>query len=135
ALGLEQPTSGRVHLHGTDLTGLGWRATRPLRRAVQLVHQNPFAALDPRFTVAQSIGEPLSSFRVGDRRSRSTRVRELLDHVALAQVPHTVSVLRRGVVVEEGPVAEVFGAPESAYTRELIAAIPGQRLMSGRAHV
>jgi ABC-type glutathione transport system ATPase component len=210
ALGLEPPTHGRVLLGGTDLTGLSWRATRPLRRAVQLVHQNPFASLDPRFTVAESITEPLVSFRVGDRRSRAARSAALLDQVALpaafadrlpaelsggqrqrvaiaralalepravlldepvsaldvsvqdqiltlllrlqeeiglsylfvshdlavvAQVSHTVSVLRRGAVVEEGPVVDVFGAPQSEYTRELIAAIPGQRSTSRRSRV
>ncbi|MDT7552995.1 MAG: peptide/nickel transport system ATP-binding protein ddpF, partial [Pseudonocardiales bacterium] len=210
ALGLEPPTRGRALLGGTDLTGLSWRATRPLRRAVQLVHQNPFASLDPRFTVAESITEPLVSFRVGDRRSRAARAAALLDQVALpaafadrlpaelsggqrqrvaiaralalepravlldepvsaldvsvqdqiltlllrlqeeiglsylfvshdlavvAQVSHTVSVLRRGAVVEEGPVVDVFGAPQSEYTRELIAAIPGRRSTSRRSRV
>ena len=45
----------------------------------------------------------------------------------VAEVAHTVSVLHRGRVVESGPVAEVFGAPCSEHTRELIAAIPGRR--------
>ncbi|MHA3703266.1 dipeptide ABC transporter ATP-binding protein [Jatrophihabitans sp. YIM 134969] len=83
ALGLEPATSGSVVLAGADLTGLSWRQQRPLRRAAQLVHQDPFATLDPRFTVAQSITEPLVSFRVGDRRSRRARAAELLDLVAL----------------------------------------------------
>jgi peptide/nickel transport system ATP-binding protein len=83
ALGLETVTSGRVVLDGTDITALGWRQTRPLRRTVQLVHQNPYASLDPRFTVGQSIVEPLVSFKVGDRRSRAARTAELLDQVSL----------------------------------------------------
>ncbi len=84
ALGLETATSGSVQLAGTELTGLSWSQQRPLRRAAQLVHQNPFATLDPRFSVEQSIVEPLVSFRVGDRRSRRARARELLDQVALS---------------------------------------------------
>ncbi|MDZ3991485.1 ABC transporter ATP-binding protein [Pseudomonas sp. Teo4] len=62
ALGLEAPSQGQVLFDGQDVTGFGWRAFRPLRRRVQLVQQNPFAALDPRFTVFDSIVEPLVSF-------------------------------------------------------------------------
>jgi peptide/nickel transport system ATP-binding protein len=47
------------------------------------VHQNPFTALDPRFTVRDSIIEPLVSFRIGDRAQRRARAAELLDQVAL----------------------------------------------------
>jgi ABC-type glutathione transport system ATPase component len=83
ALGLEEATSGSVRLDGTEITGRSWRQLRPLRRKAQLVHQDPFATLDPKFTVGQSITEPLVSFRIGDRRSRRERARELLDQVAL----------------------------------------------------
>ena len=83
ALGLEPPTSGSINLDGTEIAGLSWNRLRPLRRTAQLVHQDPFATLDPRFTVGQSITEPLVSFRVGDRRGRAARARELLDQVAL----------------------------------------------------
>ena len=85
ALGLVAPTAGQVWFGGQDITGLGWRQLRPLRRRFQLVHQNPFSALDPRFTVGQTIAEPLVSFRIGDRASRRERVRELLDAVHLPQ--------------------------------------------------
>jgi peptide/nickel transport system ATP-binding protein len=47
------------------------------------------------------------------------------DLAVVAQVAHTVTVLRRGRVVEEGAVADVFTNPQAEYTRELIAAIPG----------
>ncbi|GAB3239386.1 dipeptide ABC transporter ATP-binding protein [Kineosporia babensis] len=83
ALGLITPTAGRIRFDGQDITDLGWRQLRPLRRRFQLVHQNPFAALDPRFSVEQTIGEPLVSFRVGDRTTRRRRVHELLDAVGL----------------------------------------------------
>ena len=83
ALGLEKPSAGRVFFEGTDITGLGWRALRPLRRRFQLVHQNPFSSLDPRFTVLQTITEPLVSFGVGDRGSRRDRAAELLEQVDL----------------------------------------------------
>ncbi|WP_067499648.1 ABC transporter ATP-binding protein [Actinoplanes sp. TFC3] len=83
ALGLETATSGSVVLDGTGISGLSWNRLRPLRRKAQLVHQDPFATLDPKFTVRQSVTEPLVSFRVGDRRTREARARELLDQVAL----------------------------------------------------
>lgn len=83
ALGLQPVTSGRVLLDEEDLTAASWRRWRPVRRRVQLVHQNPFAALDPRFTVLESVVEPLVSFRVGDRASRVARACELLDQVGL----------------------------------------------------
>jgi peptide/nickel transport system ATP-binding protein len=67
-----------------------------IRRRVQPVFQNPFASLDPRYTVAQSVGEPLRVHRVGERRTRWERVVELLDHVALPaamaeRFPHELS--------------------------------------------
>ena len=58
-------------------------AARVLRRRSQLVHQNPFASLDPRFTVAKIVDEPLRSHRVGSRSQRRDRVVELLEQVAL----------------------------------------------------
>ncbi|MDH4550459.1 MULTISPECIES: ABC transporter ATP-binding protein [Pseudomonas] len=62
ALGLEKPSRGRVEFAGIDVSACTWRQFRPLRRRIQLVQQNPFAALDPRFTVFDSIVEPLVSF-------------------------------------------------------------------------
>jgi len=83
ALGLETATSGSIVLDGTEISGLTWNQLRPLRRKAQLVHQDPFATLDPKFTIGQSITEPLVSFKIGNRRSRAARARELLDQVAL----------------------------------------------------
>jgi peptide/nickel transport system ATP-binding protein len=83
ALGLETPTAGTVTFDGEQISGRSWRQVRALRRRFQLVHQNPYASLDPRFTVQESITEPLVSFRVGDAASRAARAAELLDQVAL----------------------------------------------------
>jgi peptide/nickel transport system ATP-binding protein len=83
AMRLATPTAGRVIFDGEDVTNLSWSALRPFRKRFQLVHQDPFSSLDPRFTVEQSIVEPLVAYKVGDRRSRHARAAELLDQVAL----------------------------------------------------
>ncbi|KQU00635.1 dipeptide ABC transporter ATP-binding protein [Sanguibacter sp. Leaf3] len=82
-LRLADPTSGSVHVDGQDITRLRGRRLRRLREHLQLVYQNPYASLDPRFTIGQVLTEPLEAFRTGDRASRSRRASELLDQVAL----------------------------------------------------
>ncbi|GAA3806887.1 dipeptide ABC transporter ATP-binding protein [Cellulomonas soli] len=82
-LRLERPTSGTVHLDRIDLTAARGERLRRLRRRFQVVHQSPYASLDPRFTVGRSIAEPLRSFRVAGPRERAARVHELLEQVAL----------------------------------------------------
>ncbi|MEH3088444.1 MAG: ABC transporter ATP-binding protein [Microbacterium arborescens] len=83
ALRLEQPTVGSIHFDGVDLVTAGREQLRSLRRRFQLVYQSPYASLDPRFTIADVIDEPLRAFGIGDRERRAARVRELLDRVAL----------------------------------------------------
>ncbi|QLD11847.1 dipeptide ABC transporter ATP-binding protein [Microbacterium oleivorans] len=83
ALRLEQPTAGGIRFDGVDLVTAGRERLRSLRRRFQLVYQSPYASLDPRFTIADVIDEPLRAFGVGDRAARASRVRELLDRVAL----------------------------------------------------
>ncbi|MEV7804051.1 ABC transporter ATP-binding protein [Microbispora sp. NPDC088329] len=85
---LAEPTAGRVLFEGEDLTALGRRELRPFRRRMALVHQNPYASLDPRFTAAEIVAEPLRIFGVGGRRSRRERARELLARVALPPALH-----------------------------------------------
>ena len=200
ALGLEKPTAGRVIFEGRDLTKLSWSEFRPLRRRIQLVQQNPSAALDPRHTAFESVVEPLRSFGAargvdleavarrladqvrlpraalgrlprelsGGQRQRvaiaralalspeilfldepvsaldvsvQARILDLLaelqrdlgvsyvfvshDLSVVSAIAHEVLVLRRGRVEEIGPTAQVFGAPRSAFTRELLEAVPG----------
>lgn len=83
ALGLEKPTQGRVWFEQRDVTDLSWRDFRPLRKRLQLVQQNPFAALDPRFTVFDSIVEPLVSFGVLKGPALEQAARELISRVHL----------------------------------------------------
>jgi oligopeptide transport system ATP-binding protein len=76
-----RPTSGSVRFDGEELTELSGEALRRMRRRMQLVFQDPHSSLDPRMTVGDIVGEPLAIHKVGSRRDRRNRVRELLDTV------------------------------------------------------
>ncbi|MFF2487088.1 dipeptide ABC transporter ATP-binding protein [Microbacterium sp. NPDC058062] len=82
ALRLEKPSAGSIRFDGNDLVSASREELRALRRRFQLVYQSPFASLDPRFTIAEVIDEPLRAFGV-DKAERTRRVRELIDQVAL----------------------------------------------------
>lgn len=82
-LRLADPTSGQVLLDGEDVTTVRGAAWRDLRRRAQLVYQNPYASLDPRFAVREVITEPLRAFGVGTREEQAARAAELVDRVAL----------------------------------------------------
>lgn len=84
-LGLLEPTSGTVMFDGKDVAKMSAKEQFALRRRVQPVFQNPYGSLDPTYSVFRSIEEPLALHRVGDRKSREARVRELLDMVSLPQ--------------------------------------------------
>ena len=91
-----QPTAGRVVFDGRDLASLGARALRAARRDIQFVFQDPYASLPARMPVGQIVAEPLEIHRVGDRRGRRERVRELFDLVGLSpdavnRYPHEFS--------------------------------------------
>ena len=81
---LIEPTEGRVLLNGNDITRIDRKALRELRTDMQLVFQDPFASLNPRFTVAQTVGEPLMLHGVG-RTERKRRVAEILNRVGLGE--------------------------------------------------
>nr|MDT0661684.1 ABC transporter ATP-binding protein [Micromonospora sp. DSM 115978] len=81
---LLEPTAGRIVFDGRDITGLSRRALRPLRRDLQIVFQDPYAALNPRQTVGRIVGMPLRVNRISPPDGVPARVRELLDLVGLA---------------------------------------------------
>jgi len=84
ALCLERPSAGQVLFDGQDVTHLSRGALRDFRRRVQVVYQNPYASLDPRFTLARIITEPLEAFGVGNAASRRHRAAQLLEQVELS---------------------------------------------------
>ncbi|MFI6551232.1 dipeptide ABC transporter ATP-binding protein [Streptomyces prunicolor] len=82
-LRLTDATDGHVLFDGEDVTTARGSQARQLRRRAQLIYQNPYASLDPRFSIGEVITEPLRAFKVGDRASRLACARDLLDRVAL----------------------------------------------------
>ncbi|OII18143.1 glutathione ABC transporter ATP-binding protein [Curtobacterium sp. MCBA15_016] len=84
ALGLVKPTSGSVHLFGSDLRTARGRDRRALRSGIGVVLQDPVASLDARMSVAECIAEPLAVHRRGmSSADRRKRIDEVLDAVRL----------------------------------------------------
>jgi peptide/nickel transport system ATP-binding protein len=200
-VGLEKLDAGRVLFDGEDISQYSRRDWQPLRRRIQVVYQNPYASLDPRFTLEQIITEPLQAYGVGDKAWRSARAAELLEQVELPsrllhcrpgqlsggqrqrvaiaralalepelvvldeplsaldasvqtqilallgglqtrlglsylfishdlavvrQISDQVVVMQAGKVVEKGSSEQVFQSPTHAYTRRLLADVPGR---------
>jgi oligopeptide transport system ATP-binding protein len=95
-LRLIEPTSGRVTFEGKDVLGLPAAEMRNLRREMQIVFQNPYASLDPRMTIGDSIAEPLRVHKLMDGKAITKRVQELLQRVGLSptyigRYPHEFS--------------------------------------------
>lgn len=83
-LQLYKPTAGEVIFEGTDLTKLGGRQMRHMRRQMQIIFQDPFSSLNPRMTAGDIIGEPLVVHGlVKNGEQKREKVRELLENVGL----------------------------------------------------
>jgi oligopeptide transport system ATP-binding protein len=83
-LRLIEPSTGSVSFEGTDITKLSGATLKAFRRRAQIVFQDPYASLNPRLTVGQTIIEPMEVHNIGDAASRKARVEELLGLVGLA---------------------------------------------------
>ena len=76
-------TDGRMFFDGRDITDLGHAAFRPLRRSMQMVFQEPYVALNPRWRVRELLAEPLALVEPMTTAERARRVAELLELVRL----------------------------------------------------
>ncbi len=95
-LQLVSPQSGSIRINGRETIGAGAAEMQSLRRDAQMVFQDPFASLNPRITVGDSIAEPLKVHRLASAAEARRRVGELLERVGLtpdmaSRYPHEFS--------------------------------------------
>ena len=125
-IGLETPTAGSLHFNGTDITGLDGEGMKAFRRQVQMIFQDPYESLNPRFTVMDTVAEPLVVHRItASLEERADMVSRALEHAELKpaseflyRYPHELSggqrqrvaiaraiVLRPDFIVADEPVS------------------------------
>jgi peptide/nickel transport system ATP-binding protein len=96
-LRLHEPTAGEVLFDGRNLLSLSDAERQTMRRRIQIVFQNPYASLNPRFTIGQTLTEPMSIHGIGaNHTEREQRARSLLGQVGLddsafGKYPHEFS--------------------------------------------
>ncbi|MFK4707112.1 dipeptide ABC transporter ATP-binding protein [Roseateles asaccharophilus] len=96
-LRLHEPTGGQVLFEGKDLLKMSGADWQQMRRRIQVVFQNPYASLNPRFTIAQTLREPMEIHGIGtstaDREARAVALLKKvgLDETAMAKYPHEFS--------------------------------------------
>ena len=125
-LRLVNPTGGNVVFDGQDVTGMSPKELRPLRRRMAMIFQDPYASLNPRRSVGDSISEPLDIHGLHQgKQARSRRVGELLEVVGLnpdyqRRYPHEFSGGQRQRV---GIARALAGEPDFIVCDEPIAAL------------
>jgi len=93
---LIEPTGGSVDFEGRDVLAMQGAELKAFRRDVQIIFQDPYASLNPRFTVGEIVAEPLIIHNIGTSAERTKRAKDLLDVVGLnpehvSRYPHEFS--------------------------------------------
>ncbi|ELY92704.1 peptide ABC transporter ATPase [Natrialba hulunbeirensis JCM 10989] len=83
AIRLLEPTGGEIHFDGKEITDVGGAELNEFRREAQIIHQDPYKSLNPRFTVYEWVKEPLDVHDVGTSEERDARVYETIEQAGL----------------------------------------------------
>ncbi len=122
---LEEPEKGNIYLDGIDIGGLKGKALKEFRQKVQMIFQDPYQSLNPHMSVIDTVSEPLSIHRKGDRWKIKEMAEEAIKTVGLSppqdyfqSFPHQLSggqrqrvaiaramVIRPGFVVADEPTS------------------------------
>lgn len=100
-MGLLEPTEGKIFFEGKDITKVGRKERLELRKQMQIVFQDPYSSLNPRYCVKELIANPLRTYKVyKDKNALDKHVEELMDTVGLAKrlaysYPHELDGGRR----------------------------------------
>jgi oligopeptide transport system ATP-binding protein len=95
-LRLHEPTLGRIHYDGVDITRLSEKSLRPFRKKMQLVFQDPFGSLNPRMTIREIVREGIDVFDLAPKAEREGKVVAMIERVGLdgsvlGRFPHELS--------------------------------------------
>ena len=82
---LLNPTEGSIMFKGKDIFKADRKESKLLRKEVQIIFQDPYSSLDPRYTVGRTISEPLLVHRIGDEKVRKERALKLMNDVGLME--------------------------------------------------
>lgn len=82
---LLEPTSGEILFEGQDIVGMKEAEFAAYRRQMQIIFQDPYASLNPRMSVKEIIGEPLTTYGMKDKGELEKRVRGLMQEVGIQQ--------------------------------------------------
>ncbi len=83
AIKLLEATGGRIHFDGKDITDIKGKELNRFRREAQIIHQDPYQSLNPRFTVYEWVKEPLDVHGIGTKAEREERVYETIEQAGL----------------------------------------------------